>query len=625
MAFSWNPFARRQQTDSNSGVIEQRNQNYQTFKNVNNDIERIVASRSVIGQQVAEQQPLANPIWQTFGIDSDMLLMPIATNKQDRIMQYRKIAKFPEADWCLDEICDEFIHEDENGNFINLKLPADKNNLNEIRKDILQEEFKRYINLFKLRDEGYNLIKRFLVEGELAWENVIKQDVPSMGIVGVKFLMPEYYETLVDTKTNRPVGLLFDTERYAKDIREILSNNFMGSATVFNAIIPSSASFTFNKDTCIPMLWSQLTYISSGDTTLDGNQYVQLPLIDKTKQAYYQLALLQDACVILRVTRAPERLLYNVSTGKMNDNYAKAYVRDFANSLKAKKVAQPSHGPGSPDVGSVYNPVSMLESYVFGKSDGNDGTTIESVGSTANYEQLEDIEYFLRRFMKQFKVPFSRYKTPENAPPAQDQLSYEEHSFLRMIVRLQRRFALGFKNGFIVDLKLKGIWDKYELKDEDIDVEFVRPSLYELYEVNQIMETKMNIYKNALGDNEEFAPELAMKKFLGFTDADIEDNYKWLIKSKMMAELREFYGSQVAEHKGLAGWEPPIKFKDEAEKDLKKDAESPEDEKSEEDSEDEGSDEESSSEESSKESSAEENAEEATKPEEPEAPSFGLQ
>ena len=84
----------------------------------------------MIGQQVAEQQPLANPIWQTFGIDSDMLLMPIATNKQDRIMQYRKIAKFPEADWCLDEICDEFIHEDENGNFINLKLPADKNNLN---------------------------------------------------------------------------------------------------------------------------------------------------------------------------------------------------------------------------------------------------------------------------------------------------------------------------------------------------------------------------------------------------------------------------------------------------------------------------------------------------------------
>jgi len=57
------------------------------------------------------------------------------------------------------------------------------------------------------------------------------------------------------------------------------------------------------------------------------------------------------------------------------------------------------------------------------------------------------------------------------------------------------------------------------------------------------METKMNIYKAALGDNEEFAPALAMKKYLGFSDADIRENYEWLIKDKMMAELREFYGS----------------------------------------------------------------------------------
>jgi len=77
-----------------------------------------------------------------------------------------------------------------------------------------------------------------------------------MGIVGVKFLMPEYYETLLDTKTNRPVGLLFDTERYAKDIREILTSNYLGSSTVFNSIIPSTASFTLNRDTCVPMLWS---------------------------------------------------------------------------------------------------------------------------------------------------------------------------------------------------------------------------------------------------------------------------------------------------------------------------------------------------------------------------------
>lgn len=66
------------------------------------------------------------------------------------------------------------------------------------------------MSLFDLENEGHNLIKRFLVEGELAWENVISKDYLQRGIVGVRFIPAEYYETLVDVGTNRPVGLLFD-------------------------------------------------------------------------------------------------------------------------------------------------------------------------------------------------------------------------------------------------------------------------------------------------------------------------------------------------------------------------------------------------------------------------------
>ena len=629
MAFSLNPFQRQKNSTTSQQVkpqaTVQTNQNYQIFKDVSNDIQRIVSQRSVINNQVREQEPLANPIWQTLGIDSDMLMMPVATNKADRILQYRKIAKFPECDWCLDELADEFIHEDEHGNFINLNLPDGKANLNETRKKILQDEFHRYIDLFKLREDGYNLVKRFLVEGELAWENVIKQSVPSMGIIGVKFLMPEYYETLIDTKTNSPVGLLFDVSRYAVDVRQMMTNAYIGSASVFNAVIPSTAAYTIDPKKSIPFLWSQLTYISSGETTLDGNQWITFPLVEKTKQAYYQLALLYDAAVILRVTRAPERLLYNISTGRMNDNYAQAFVRDFANSLKSKKV--PTAKPGSmgqQDIAQVYNPITMLENYVFAKNADSEGTSIESVGSQANYEELGDIEFFLRRFMKTLKVPFSRYKTPENAPPAQDQLSYEEHSFLRMVVRLQRRFALGLKNGYITDLKLKGIWEKYELKESDIDIQFALPSTYELYEKQQIIETKMSIYKNALGDNEEFSKTTAMKKLLGFSDAEIKENFENLIKEKMINAYGDYMSEQVAEHKGLAGFDITVKFKDEADKEISnnaggedKDNENTDDESSEDTSAEED------NEEASEETATEEPAE-APEAKESEPPSFGL-
>jgi hypothetical protein len=76
-------------------------------------------------------------------------------------------------------------------------------------------------------------------------------------------------------------------------------------------------------------------------------------MIEKAKQAYYKLALLEDAAVILRVTRAPERLLFNVSTGRLDQNRADEYVRRFANSLHSKKI---SIHEGN-DIAGTYAPI----------------------------------------------------------------------------------------------------------------------------------------------------------------------------------------------------------------------------------------------------------------------------
>ena len=207
--------------------------------------------------------------------------MPITTNKAERIAQYRSMAKLSETQWCLDEIADDFINEDEHGDFIKLKLPDGKENINETRKGILQNEFKKYMSLFRMRENGYTLIKRFLVEGELAWENVINSKHPENGIIGVKFLPAEYYETLLDQRTNETVGIIFDTKKFSTDIKQILSNNYLGSAQVFNAISPTTTAFTFDKKSCIPMLWSQLTYINSGEYSHDG--LISYPIMEKAK------------------------------------------------------------------------------------------------------------------------------------------------------------------------------------------------------------------------------------------------------------------------------------------------------------------------------------------------------
>ena len=545
MAFSWNPFANRKAPEPIQEQTDVRNPNYEIFNSVNNDIARVVASRSIVSQDIQKSEVFANPVWNTFFQDG-MLAMPITTNKAERIAQYRSMAKLSETQWCLDEIADDFINEDEHGDFIKLKLPDGKDNINETRKGILQNEFKKYMSLFRMRENGYTLIKRFLVEGELAWENVINSKHPENGIIGVKFLPAEYYETLLDQRTNETVGIIFDTKKFSTDIKQILSNNYLGSAQVFNAISPTTTAFTFDKKSCIPMLWSQLTYINSGEYSHDG--LISYPIMEKAKQAYYQFSLLKDAAVILRVTRAPERLLFNISTGNMNQNYAEEYVRNFANSLKQRKVASPD----GKDIAGVYNPQGMLEHFIFSKSDSNDGTTIETINSTAAYDQIEDIKFFLKLYVKQFKVPFSRFEQPENAKPADDQIATEEYSFLQQEVRFQRRFAKGFREGFITHLKLRDIWQKYELNEADIEVEFVRPSLYDLYNTQKIVETKMAVYKAALGDDNEFSRITAMKKYLGFTDAEVKENFMNLILEKQYDQLKDYWADQLNKN-GPAG------------------------------------------------------------------------
>lgn len=539
------------------------NPNYAAFNNIDADIAAIINSRrSVIDRGVEDaNMKFANPTWQLY-LNNDLAAMPLATNKKERIAQYRRISKYLICDWCLDEICDDFIHEDENKNFITLKLPQ---RLNAQQQDILQEEFKKYIGYFDLQDTGYNMIKRFLVEGELAWENIINPKYPKMGITGVRFLPAEYYETLVDVKSGQPVGIVFDVEDFSNETRMMYMSSMGNAAGIFNAIAPMTpCSFQFNKDTCIPLLWNQITYISSGEFSYD--YMTTYPIIEKAKQQYHRLALLEDAAVILRVTHAPERLLFNISTGRMNQHDANEYAARFAQELKSKKVATVD----GKDAFGVYSAPSMLKSYIFTKGDDNDGTSVESVGSSASYDEMADIEYFLRWFMKALKVPFSRYKTPENTMEKNDSISYEEYTFSRMIIRFQRRFAAGFKNGFITHLRLKGLMDKkgYELQDSDLNIEFVKPVLYDLYETQKLVTAKMDIYK-AFKDTDFISQISIMKKYLGWTDDDIQKNFEMLIKEKQLVAVAEMFAEKVTAENPPLDFKSPLRLKDDVQAEQK--------------------------------------------------------
>ena len=536
----------------------QRNPNLNIFNNAQNNIADIIDRRSVVSQFETDTQ-LATPDKYFSSLFSGTLALPLYTNKAERIRQYRAMAMYSECDFCICEIADDVLHEDDTGQNIKLNIPVSKKHLDTEKRTILQLQFDKFIELFKFKDDAFWMVKKLLVEGEVAFENIINPKKPELGIIGVKYLPTEYYETLLNGETGRSMGIVFNKENLTKDLKTIISNSCIGGRSIFNSMIQTQSHVDFDKDNVIPILWPQLTYISSGEVSPNG--LMVFPLIEKCKQAYHQLALMQDAAVILRVTRAPERLLFNINTGGLPDKIGRQKIIDFINNLKSRKIVSSKDISDQSDheITQVYNPVSMLETYFFGKSEANDGTTIESVGSTADYEQIADIEFFLRRLFKQFKVPFSRYKAPENSLERDDTITYEEYSMARHVIRIQRRMSMGLKRSFITHLKLIGLWKKYNLKESDFSVDFVAPILYDLYQTQKRTTAMMDTYK-AVVDQEELSKINAMKKILKMTDEEIDQNFLNLIKEKQLVALADYYADKIGDDNKPLDFKSPLRL-----------------------------------------------------------------
>jgi len=482
---------------------------------------------------------------------------PISTNKENRLKTYRLISRYPEVLQCLEDIADDTWSSDESSKMVKLVYNEhSKLYKNDKQKNVIEQEFDAYMNLFDFDQCGFNYVRAFLSDGELAWENIIDPKKPTRGILGIRYLPAEQYEFLRDIKTNRNIGIMF--RKLNMDTSLLLSSSYNSSIQSFQNIDPYSSSASYASsmlnDEVIPMLWSQLTYINTGD--YNHNQTVVYPLLDRARESYYQLSMMHDAAIIMRVIRAPERLLFNIDVGKLPDKKAKEKVRKFVSSMTSKKRST-SDG----DIRNKYDAHSMLEAYYFWKSSEGGGTTVETLGSTANYDQMDDVEYFLRRLYKTLKVPFSRYKQAENTMERDETISYEEYSFAKFINRIQKMFASGLMKGFITHLKLRKLWDQYKLSGQDFRIKFAEPVLFELYQQQKLLQIKIESYE-LIADKDELSSTLAMETILGWDEDRIARNEEMVRKEKLSEAIITYWANKLEEF-GPKDIKPPIEWNEE--------------------------------------------------------------
>ena len=425
----------------------------------------------------------------------DYLYALIDTDKPKRLSDYRIMASYAEISHALDEICDEMLVKDEKGKYVTLTLAEGKD---EVIVKELQKNFNQLVEHFNIDNKGFEYFRSILIDAELYFENVINETKKEAGIIGVIQVPTEHINPVYD------------------NIQNMLIKGFI----LRKPVIDTSSNNRFNaKQELIPLERHQVTYFHSH--VWNEHKTIRLPYLEVARRAYKQLSLIEDSIVVYRLVRAPERLVFKVDVGNLPGPKAEAYIKRLMQTYWSKRTYDSDQGKNV----NVYDPQSMLDSYWFAKRPDGSGTEVSSLPAGANLGTLDDLNYFVKKLYKALRVPSNRLD-PESKFADGAEILREELKFARLIIRFQRQFASTLKDTFITHLKLKGLWDQYELKDGDVQLSFNPPSYFHVAREAQIQELKFKTF-NDLVSTEAVAKSYALKKYMGWSDDEIKINREW--------------------------------------------------------------------------------------------------
>ena len=479
------------------GENDQLNPKYKIFKKAGMRRAEALAKASISSSNPYNNIPIGD-----FAKDSsfgDVMYANIQDDKQGRLRDYRIMAAYSEVADALDEICDETINPDDSGwithlHFKDIDLTIDQ-------KEEVEKQFHRYVEYYDLKNKGWQYFRQLLVEGEVFFEQIIDDGYVEDGVLGVINLPAE----IIDPVYN--------------NIQNMLVKGYIYRKPVFSPHQPNKVE----KIEFIPMDQNQIMYVNSG--VYNETKNFVIPFLENARRPYRQLSLIEDAIVIYRLVRAPERLVFNVDVGNMPPPKAEAYLKKLIQNYWSRKTFDLDQN----DVVKKFNPQSMLDAFWFAKRQGSEGTSVTQLPGGDNLGELADLMYFIKKLYRSLKVPSTRLDPTDQASADGSTILREELKFARFVMRQQQRFAAGLRKGFITHLTLMGIFEKLELNEQNLEVEFNVPTnFYELRE-NQRLELKQRNY-NDLASSEFVSATYAQKKYLGWKDRDILANREFLRK-----------------------------------------------------------------------------------------------
>ena len=263
-----------------------------------------------------------------------------------------------------------------------------------------------------------------------------------------------------------------------------------------------------------------ICFVPSG--IIDGNSNRVISYLHKAIKPVNQLRMIEDALVIYRISRAPERRIFYIDVGNLPKIKAEQYLKDVMNRYRNKMVYDATTG----EIRDDRNHMSMLEDFWLPRREGGRGTEITTLPGGSNLGEIDDITYFQRKLYRSLNVPISRLETEQGFSLGRStEITRDELKFTKFVQRIRKKFTPLFTDILKTQLLLKGVIaaDDWPLIQEHVSYDFLADGHFAALKESELLEDRIN----QLGSVEPyigtfFSKEYVLKKVLHFNDSEIE-------------------------------------------------------------------------------------------------------
>ena len=362
------------------------------------------------------------------------------------------------------------------------RLNLDDLKISDKVKNAITDEFNNCLKILDFKNYAYDIYRRWYVDGRLYYHVIIDPKDTKSGIKEVRYIDPRKIRKVREIQKKRVAAENPGETSITKVVNEYFIYNDKGFNYGNKVVGPSTTGLKIAKDAIL--------HTVSGLTDNQGTMV--LSYLHKAIKALNQLRTLEDALVIYRLSRAPERRIWYIDVGNLPKMKAEQYVRDIMVKHKNRLIYDASTG----EVRDDRKFMTMLEDYWLPRREGGRGTEVTTLPGGQTLGQMDDVLYFQKKFLNCLNVPISRLNSDALFSVGRaTEITRDELKFARFVIRLRNKFSMLFIKMLEKQIVLKGVMTLEEWQQivSDIKFDFAKDNYFTELKDAEILQNRYQV------------------------------------------------------------------------------------------------------------------------------------